>query len=496
MKGVTQKCTLYALSFALSLTALSSVFSANVSAISDYDNVYTTTDKIEVGIKRESGDSNYGSCTDLANVGYTNYSQNYIQFFTDPDKWDIPQSQADMYQSFKNAQENGYWGVTQVDGDVGQGYIQKTFKIFWSENATATIDWYPTAAVVPNVQKTIYVQQFWNYPGFGNLCFPQPHKVKAFEQGNGQAIANPPSSSTKYRNFYLSGNVNPNYPSGYAGDPISSSANLSIPTHPDVVYTVRDKKLTATFLQQPKIEGSYVYWTIVDSDNNVIYEFPSNDDIDGTFVPPSGQIEYDFDDYGDYQLTAQFKQLPFPAPNMPNDRNYNVLRLPLKVDGSTYTSSAGMQNCDEEGNCEQPSPYEDCSQYGSDLIGALGCQFRNLALRIRNVLVGLFVPSTQFFKQYWNDLGNFLTSKLGFIYQSIASIVSLFTGLVTNAATPDCTYSFSGQFYGTGFSLNMCKFQQMFPSIFTVMQSLVVGVTVIGIYFGLQRKYHEVVDAR
>jgi len=294
-------------------------------------------------------------------------------------------------------------------------------------------------------------------------------------------------------------------PSGYEGeDPPSSPPVLLENFVPQIGYnTTTENKVQGIFLGTPEcapvgltettgcVAGYYLRWTVLGPDGTTI--------LDQKTYPKYQPYEFQLPGNDDYTLTVDTVG-PSP-PGAPLSPDYNFLKLvfPIVADGSFLVGSTVINTCAVDGDeysCDPADPLEDCSTYGTDVGGYFQCVINNFGTWLRSTMINLFVPSYSFFAGYQTEIGEFLDSKLGFVSTSVVVIVDLFGNIVTSAAITTCLVTPPGEFFGEPVQFDVCTFEDIYPAGFTVIQTLLIGITVVALFFAGLRKYHEVVDKR
>lgn len=191
-----KKIKLYALIALFGIAgALAGAPQAN--AASAYDDLYVKTDNVKV---------NYSSgCTD------EDISFNWSQYI-------LESSDTTMVQSFENALDNGYWGVTNV---IWKSTNEKKAIVFWSETQNAEI----------NFESNQVVFQATNYPTnvvtYTDIIMDSNCDVSAIgwtgsSEKVGLSFDYDLSPTLYYANYFAYAPVN--YPSGYEGEEIPDVA--------------------------------------------------------------------------------------------------------------------------------------------------------------------------------------------------------------------------------------------------------------------------------
>lgn len=200
--------------------------------------------------------------------------------------------------------------------------------------------------------------------------------------------------------------------------------------------------------------------------------------------------------YGtDYAIGMLAFDCEAPTEKISDSYNLKLERVyPLKIDGSSYVLDSDELNCDDGGVCEQPSPYEDCSTYGTDIIGGLGCVLRNFGVFLRSLFVTLFVPTSGFLKDYFSDFKEFIDAKFGFLIWPLQWAVdfvnAFFDGL--DGTNNICSWSF-GDLFNSSFRLNFCSLEQNFPTAFNTARYMIQAFTVFGLISGLYGHYRRLI---
>jgi hypothetical protein len=288
------------------------------------------------------------------------------------------------------------------------------------------------------------------------------------------------------------------YPSDYSGFPLPSSFTPKPDFYVPYILNVDDKNVTVS----PKtIDTGGKCWkwasTLVKkgastSDNLGDWEVISETDYLASNEPAHLRAK----DYGtDYAIGMLAYDCDAPAAKISDLYNLKLERVfPLKIDGSSYVLDSANLNCDNGGVCEEPSPYEDCSTYGTDLIGGLGCIFRNFGVFLRSLFITLFVPSSGFIKDYFTQFKDFITTKLGFLVWplqwAVGFINAFFDGL--DGTNNICSWSF-GNLFNSDLKLNFCSLEQNFPTPFNTVRYMIQAFTVFGLISGLYAHYRRLI---
>lgn len=480
MRNRRIQCLSFALLFALSSIAQLALFSGVVSAASDYDNAYIKTDSISVVNPPENTGNPSLYCND------TNVSLNWVSFITDSSK---PWYNATKHAQWTSALDNGSWGVsehTTTDTYDATKPPRKVVFVYFNPSAQMPLQWGPRYVQVQNANVLVID------------CDVTTHQLYAYYDGDNVTRTlsyNPlPETDpwTKTRNFFINTTAM-NIPPGYSGTIPPTSPEIKTKVYPDLEYQVKNRDLKVQYLKNIP-NASRINWQIFKADDEGL---STGDPIFSKFgnqISTNPNLEYTFKEQGKYVLVSGVESYP-PFLPIPADLDNRPRVIQLNIDGTTYEGNTEGEECDD-GYCQVVSPLEDCSTYGTDLIGGIGCQFRNFLVSLGIAMRFLFIPNPDFISDYWTDFNQFMNTKLGFLYGGIAFIITLITNAVTATASPNCVLGFSGTIFGQTFSINGCAMQQTFPAFWPIMQTLVVGGTVVILIFAAQRKYHEVLEAR
>jgi|GEM_PF-4163956 len=497
---------LKALSFALLLVSslvCSLLSSPLANAASALDANYQNIDNI-------STFSNVGSFA-CAN---TDISSSWSSYITDSSKWSNPGSASDPTSemsrartSFQAALSSGRWGVSQhseyvANSSRGTSGSFRVVQVFWTEDNSLALTWQTDGGIDVTGSGVHSISI-----GCGNVVFGNSSdNPVAWAYSGATRISNStPFHATPTTNAEAYGIANffvytdhPNYPTGYGGIQIPSSFTPKADFYVPYNLNVDDKNITVT-PKSVNTGGKCWKWaaTLIKkgtstSDNLADWEVISETDYLASNEPAHLRAK----DYGtDYAIGMLAYDCDAPAPKISDSYNLKLERIsPLKVDGSSYVLDSDNLNCDSGGVCEEPSPYENCSTYGTDLIGGLGCVMRNFGVFLRSLFVTLFVPTPGFLKDYFSSFKDFITTKLGFLVWplqwAIDFINAFFNGL--NGTNNICSWSF-GNIFNSDFKLNFCSLEQNFPSVFNTARYMIQGLTVFVLISGLYTHYRRLI---
>lgn len=452
--------------FYVSLLGLSLIVSSvflpvsSVSAASPWDDVIDITDRLEI---RE----NYGEAQDVT----TDWSS-YIR-----------DSENEDCSSFQNAvSNNGVWAVSQY---TGKNNGSSKVYVWWSDSSDMYIEAaepYGTRGYSFLVRNHLYNNAIIEHDNNGDVRVLCSSHINVFagETGGGAAHTMRPFLST----------ATIEYPTDYQGEIVPDSVTIVTDLYPLVAYSVDDLDLLATYSRNldSYIGNTYqICWRLFnESDMEQIAQLCSEHQYDR--IQP---FRHKFESYGTYIMVVSAHTL---IPGPPIDDIVKPTTIKLNIDGSTYVGGTGVDNCEETPDglsCEQ-NPYEDCSTYGADLIGGIACNLRNFGIWLKITLLSLFVPSPEFFRDFFESFRSFFSNKLGFLAWPLEFAVNFvnafFDGL--SGTNNICDWSFGNLFNGN-FSLNFCSLEQNFPNAFNTVRFSIQAFTVFLLIAGLYNQYRR-----
>lgn len=456
--------------FSTIFSVLLSVFSPLVTnATSAYDNWYQTTDTLEI--------QDTANTCDLQTV-----NDGWLDTMLDVEKWvqwHYPVSKTDTENrqaSFVNAIHNGRWAVSQVYESATKKYIYVT----WTETPNLQVNFYSGVGGVSLSSSGTLNRVTIGCPKAVGHNSTEP-MVYNFSPSTAGRVSNPDGS---VKNYFAYADVI-NYPESYSGLPIRTNFSQASPYTPAFAYVVDDLNITGIICTNDNqcrlpIESSNLgaQLRIKNSDGEIIYtkNYNFRDKADSS-------LEYNFPSYGDYILEIDWQAL-IPA-IFPSDVEVHTLKLPITVDGSTYASGTGTQNCDDEGNCEAVSLYEDCD--ATDIL----CHIRNGIVAVKSLLISLFVPSSSYLTNKLSSLKQTVQDKFGILFFPFSFLIDLFTAL--SSASSSCAFSstsipgvtMGNTLFGKPVNLNVCSAETYFPGIYNIVTFFIRLVTVSALILAL-----------
>ena len=489
MKGLSLRNLSYTslLASLLVLSAVSSVITyTNASAASEYDEYVSTvkTSVLEVATDNYYGATNCPATDVSLSWSGTEFANNSLFSRS---------NHADVYANFNAAVTgNGAWGVKQIIDRTGSGGAFTHFQIFWVQDKTK---WHVELSnadggrinFVRNTGETAETAGYMSYAtigsktgwlGSGGSC------DVGYMQGDLNSYSSQGFlvSNADNERLFLS-TFDQFYPEGYEGEFIPGGVEVDTKIKPKVSYIMDTMNLTALYLRNLDLESHNIKWVLYDHDSTDILKEQTRDRMD-TF-------QYQFTELGTYDLNVSFESKGIPYPGLPDGYEYITLVLPIKVNGDSYSSDDKQQDCDEDGACGVASDYEDCSTFGTDIVGGFGCHIGNFATRLRIMLTSLFVPDASDMADKAQGFLDFIQKKLGFVYQSVAIITDLFTSTISGLATPNCVLSY-GNLSGENVSLSLCDVRDMIGAApFDIALNIFRGVTALAFMFSCARYLNQ-----
>ncbi len=477
MIGDLRKCLLYVLSFISLGTASALLLSVtSVHAASSFDGAYVNTSNISVG-----ADGAYG-----LTIPHQDITTTWAQYITDKTKWASSTYNGDADTSFQAALDHGRWAVSEQVFKASGGTVT-TVIVYWTEDTSLALSWNDDGFGVTDVSVTgsnihsISIGS-WGYVFGGGSATPVAWAYSTNQGGNVSTSINCDSLCVKNLFVYTD---HPNYPSGYAGD--------SIPGNPvfwdDIIkYKVVDKtaELWLENVDKTRVKSCTLYVDddpAHDNDENgggaseVIYDIPDC----------TSHINHQFPAYGYYYVRAELTK---------NDDTIRTYVATLHVDGSTFSGSIDTTG-DNPDNPDEPS-YDDCSTYGTDLIGGFGCVISNFGKWITKTVTDFVVPSKNGLQALFINFDDQMRSKFGFLYYPVDFIKNLFNTMssVSNncnaqSANGISGANYAGTFFGAPVSLNFCSTETQFPAIYNFVAGLTRILVAAGLLFAIYRKLRE-----
>lgn len=413
---------------------------------------------------------------------------------------------------FDTAVTNGNYAVSQVDNYLGAG-VDALAIYFTSASNQLQLNWGLSEYILPEGNPGgfqviyLYIVGGTYYGNYGLVC----------ETTNGgYPLSTSPDYTGPYptKNYFVSDGVDLNLPPGYAGPLPPTTGGPQATFIPQVGYTLfDDNTINAVYIGEPSgclptviqdgcIIPMYRY-KILASDNSTV--------LDEKVLERYEIYRFTFPGYDTYYLEVSFVHPGPPYAPFSEDVVLATARFELIVNGIFVNGSTVLNDCTlvaDVYQCGEADPLEDCSVYDT-LVSILGsdpfpipsaetiqCNLNNFGTWFRGLLTALFIPTYSFYTNFQTQLSEFLNSKLGFVATAFTFIIGVFGGIVTGAVTPTCTLAPPGSFFGASLVIDVCTFDEIYHAGFVVVQSLLIAITIIGLFFAGLRKYHEVVDQR
>lgn len=465
------------------------LFAVSANAASDYG--VRLTDSLKIG-----GTDSAGTCTQVDLSTHWNAlggEYDYKNSWNYQSNYDNGRSKLDAFfgefqQKIDNGDTTG-WAVTQVpmwesnSWDVTPNDFHKMIRIYLFDS---NIQFEVKNGYMEANNNIKYVDyflnpnsgcryQFWNYSATNTLYIP-----------------------FSINKLLLVATDNLTYPSDYSGPQIPASYSPKPDFYIPYFLNVDDKNILVT--PKPVDTGGKCWkWasTLVKKGSSTSDNLADWEVIDETdYLASNAPAEMRAREYGtDYAIGMLAYDCDAPAAKISDFYNLKLERIfPLKIDGSSYILDSDDLNCENGGLCEPPSPFEDCSTFGTDLIGGIGCVMRNFGVLLRSLFITLFVPTPGFLKDYFNDFKEFINTKFGFLIWPLTWAVdfvnAFFNGL--NGTNNICNWSF-GNIFNSDFKLNFCSLEQNFPAAFNTARYMIQAFTVFVLLSGLYGHHRRLI---
>jgi len=452
-----------------------------VTATSAFDNNYQTVNNIDI-----HGPSPFNVCTDIDNSGNW-YS--VFQAAVAADTHFFSQGTLDTYQdTLANNVVNGVgsWGVTEAIATNGE----RDYIIIFSAQDGATIDFNGndtrltrSGGGATDLYRVRIRNKRW-HTGAGACTYyiVELSRVQTFVLSN---------SGGTFKNAFYGGNFNVTYPTGYSGKAIKQVFTPPNTYYPDFSFNVDGLSLRAQYTgnvpyDEPQLTS--LRWRVVQQVQGQYTNVVNDIELDEIET-----FQYQFAETGNYEVWLDYL-IATPGQLPPPDTLATRVQR-LKIDGSSYTATSSEQECNA-GVCQAPSIYEDCTTFGTNVVGGLGCQFRNFGVFLKGILVSLFVPDSIFIKNYFNELQTFFTEKFGLLAYPVTFLSDATGTIISEAATPDCTIDTPGTFMGANADLNLCLFEESMPTVWTPLVTFIRASTIFALMLALYRKFVAILKGR
>lgn len=500
----------------LTCSSISIVLESPAFAASIFDNTFKTTDELVVkNIQQSSGTSRCRS-----GISVTHTWQEYI-FNKKLSGWkpgEEPKDSDDLRASFKKALEGGSYIVSQNFG------TNQYVSILWSEDRSLELVWEKvpegTSIYARNAYGSITLHCGTGWVGLADEKDGGVYFMGSFSPGNYISVSNDLNIDYSVKNFFISIDKDKyNYPANYEGEQIVAPRK---DIKPEFIYNIANKDLQAIPVDIKKdlpnfeyddgynMGGFYLQWSLgkckgdfddlnkgcKDGYDNVALELLGLDD----------SFDYSVSEYGNYILELSHKaKMCYRYPSYPAtpdhcffvdldkkypDYDFNPTSVTLKIDGRNISGDTREMDCDVAGRCVEQPVYEDCSSFGADIWGRVGCMLDNIQKWFVNIMKFLFVPSSYAIQRFFNKLYVGLQQQFGFLWYPFDFLIKLFNSLASSSDS--CSYVVtsvpgvsSGRFFGNNFNLNLCSAERDFPQVYQFSVYFVRIITVLGLFFAL-----------
>lgn len=396
-----------------------------------------------------------------------------------------------LTESFYDAYIGNGTYVIGVQSTTGNGWLQSSVFIYWSEQENQTASFmYPSIETTPNHR---VLRQDSPAEHFLILSVAyQDDKVKCaggdvdnfvIDIGTNLDLNGQPAYITGdlHGTRQISSNYIVTYPPDYQGDLMpTSNANVS-----KLRYKIVDKlgEFTPVNIDISQTKSCKIFITtnpILDGDDGGA----TAEDI-YTIPDCAATVNHTFPKYGYYNVRLEVEN---------NDLSIDQYSSQFKIDGSTFSGNLG--NLGDSPDGEDTPVYEDCSNYGLDVVGGFICVMSNFQKWIIHTLVQLFIPTSKDFRSFYNDLNEFLHQKLGLLLYPFDWIYTLYNSFLVSASA--CAgldvsgvpgANLNATFFGSHVNLNVCSAQQDFPQIYNIAVFFVRTLAIFAMIAAVYRKF-------
>lgn len=421
----------------------------------------------------------------------TNVTGSWSSYINDASKWLYTTDQAAYASSFATALASGSWAVNQ-HGDTDS---RRLVDIYWYDNASggqASVDWTSGAVVYnPPSGGTLHFVRL----GVDGACAVKVVNSQTYNTGRILSI-DPDVSSEDTKNLLVGGLVTINYPSGYVGIPIVTTAHLANVVYPVINYTVDNYELDASYgynLNYHAPQSVQLNWNLYQKQTGGA--LTSVGDTITTAENEHAKIK--ISTIGDYVLVLEYHIIPPATYDINNVDTIGTTSVGFNYDGTAITQSTQDMTC-TNGNCVPLAIYADCSTYGVNVVGGFGCVVGNALKAIQAFLKYLFIPNALKLKDSFDAMSTKADEKLGFLLYPVTFVVQFFTafGDTSNnwCTESSCTKSF-GNLFGKDYTVNFTQLKTTIPSMYDFMITAIRALTIFGVLYMLRRKYLEVMTS-
>ena len=476
------------LSLALAVIALPLIAPFTAYATSAYDNVYHETDEMWLAGKNQT----YGNCVlDIAS--------NWSSYITDSANWLTGSDFTNARAAFTTALSSGDWAVSNRFNGYPDTYSSSVW-VWFSTSNNLKMFWSQYGTSLDTTDNTSYYEvRIEPRSTVNGVCVGKLTNVNMVTDPSVLNSTSTPfsltPSGTNFNNntsALLTNITDYNYPTGYAGLIPRNSYSpkqfwFSFRTQID------NQQLKVLPNDTDNEPGCFLYRTsIYQGDGDSVDDW---EQIELYSLPVGRDIEKVYEDlpYADnYHLAVATENCPPPYTDTLYDGGmHNIQVVDFKIDGSAYTLDTRDMNCaDGMGFCTAPTELEDCTTFGTDVVGGFGCVMRNFIQLLKNLFTFMFVPSPYLIQGIFGQFTDFFNGKFGFLTYPFVFISDFFAGITGGG--DDCEQNFAGNFFGAnGISLNLCT--AITPAYEALVRVIVSTATVVGLIFAYHRKYMDII---
>ena len=315
------------------------------------------------------------------------------------------------------------------------------------------------------------------------------------------------TGSFGYGTASLYANANVVYPTGYTGSNIPPSlAPPDVPYYPNIELTVKGNAVSAVYTNNLKDYYSCgtVSWNMTKGTTPVQYDSKPHLSMTDTYTADNLSNDH-------YSLALWFDQtIPCASPPAGTVLKMTIISFNITGDSFIISSSDNSKSTctiiNGDQSCLAISPIKDCSTFGSDIVGGLGCQINNFAygfiVSLRTLFTWVFVPDLGYLKSQVDNTGQTMTSHLGVGAYALTYIPRVLNSFSGGAITPidassgqGCSISTNANtssnpdsFLRGSLIVNFCTLQQKAPGLWDLVTMWIRGLTVLGLVIAIYYK--------
>lgn len=143
-----------------------------------------------------------------------------------------------------------------------------------------------------------------------------------------------------------------------------------------------------------------------------------------------------------------------------------------------------------------------------DFFTSIGSLFEDFSVGLAEMLGGLFIPTDNHFSDTFNALNTFFQDKFGFLSWPLTFLGDLITALSVASNASHCVPGSGGSISAfceislaapggviPQFKINFGVIEQSWPTLWTYLQTAIVGVTMFGLITAIYHKYMRIIKS-